>query len=297
MPTVTWNPEGVSAKSSSNTAEYLPASAASHNHGRHAMTSNTTIRRSRDGSILTLTLDDPSTRNALGDDTLDRLLAELEAARQDDSVRVVVLRSADPKVFSSGGNLRAFTDDRPVVEKYAGLDRFPRLYRALGGLGKPIVCAAEGDVLAGAFGLALGCDFIVAREGVRFGCPEINVGVFPFMISALIYRSVPRARANELMMTGELITAEEAQRMDIVNRVVPREGFEEELSRLTGRLATRSPLLMRMGKDALDATRDMPFDDALGYLRSQLALAFATEDIREGVAALKEKREPRWQGR
>ncbi|GAA1669057.1 enoyl-CoA hydratase [Citricoccus zhacaiensis] len=258
---------------------------------------DTTIRYDVRGAVATITLDDPSTRNALGDETLDQLLAALETARDDGAIRVVVLRSADPKVFSSGGNLKAFTDDRPVVDKYAGLDRFPRLYRLLGGLGKPVVCAAEGDVLAGSFGLALACDFIVAVDGVRFGCPEINVGVFPFMISALIYRSVPRARANELMMTGELITAAEAHRLDIVNRVVPREDFEDELSGLVDRLASRSPLLMRMGKDALDATRDMPLDSALDYLQSQLALAFATEDIREGVAALKDKREPRWTGR
>lgn len=258
---------------------------------------DTTIRYDVRDAVATITLDDPSTRNALGDETLDQLLAALETARDDGAIRVVVLRSADPKVFSSGGNLKAFTDDRPVVEKYAGLDRFPRLYRLLGGLGKPVVCAAEGDVLAGSFGLALACDFIVAVDGIRFGCPEINVGVFPFMISALIYRSVPRARANELMMTGELITAAEAHRLDIVNRVVPQEDFEDELSGLVDRLATRSPLLMRMGKDALDATRDMPLDSALDYLQSQLALAFATEDIREGVAALKDKREPRWAGR
>lgn len=258
---------------------------------------DTTIRYDVRDAVATITLDDPSTRNALGDETLDRLLTALEAARDDESVRVVVLRSADPKVFSSGGNLKAFTDDRPVVEKYAGLDRFPRLYRLLGGLGKPTICAAEGDVLAGSFGLALACDFIVAVDGIRFGCPEINVGVFPFMISALIYRSVPRARANELMMTGELITAAEAHRMDIVNRVVPRQDFEGELSGLVDRLASRSPLLMRMGKDALNATRDMPLDSALDYLQAQLALAFATDDIREGVAALKDKREPRWTGR
>jgi enoyl-CoA hydratase len=258
---------------------------------------DTAIRYDVRNAVATITLDDPSTRNALGDETLDQLLAALEAARDDAAVRVVVLRSADPKVFSSGGNLKAFTDDRPVIEKYAGLDRFPRLYRLLGSLGKPTVCAAEGDVLAGSFGLALACDLIVAVDGIRFGCPEINVGVFPFMISALIYRSVPRARANELMMTGELISAEEAHRMDIVNRVVPREDFEAELSRMVDRLATRSPLLMRLGKDALDATRDMPLDSALDYLQAQLALAFATEDIGEGVAALRQKREPRWTGR
>jgi len=247
--------------------------------------------------VARIVLDDPSTRNALSDELLDELISHLEQAKDDPAVRVVVLSSADERVFSSGGNLKAFADESPVLEKYAGLDRFPRLYQLLGGLGKPSLCAAGGDVLAGAFGLALACDLIVAREGVRFGCPEINVGVFPFMISALIYRSVPRAKANELMMTGELITAEEALGLHIVNKVVPAAEFDAEVSRLASRIASRSPLLMHMGKQALNASRDLPLPAALNYLQGMLALAFTTEDIREGVAAFREKRDPRWRGR
>jgi enoyl-CoA hydratase/carnithine racemase len=250
-----------------------------------------------DRGVATLALDDPATRNALGDALLDELLARLQQAREDASVRVVVLTSTDDRVFSSGGNLKAFSDDAPVITKYAGLDRFPRLFRLLGGLGKPSVCVANGDVLAGAFGLALACDLLVAREGVRFGCPEINVGVFPFMISALIYRSVPRAVANELMLTGELITAERALSLHVVNRLVPVDDLGDEVRRLTDRLASRSPLLMRLGKDALDATRDLPFDAALDHLQAQLALAFTTDDIVEGVTAFREKRDPVWRGR
>ncbi len=250
-----------------------------------------------DRGIASVVLDDPATRNALSDDLLDGLTASLERARDDTEVRVVVLRSADERVFSSGGNLKAFADDTPVLGKYAGLARFPRLYQLLGGFGKPTLCAAAGDVLAGAFGIALACDLIVAADGVRFGCPEINVGVFPFMISALIYRSVPRAKANELMMTGELISADEALALHIVNRVVPAADLDAEVRRLAGRLASRSPLLMRLGKEALTATRDLPLADALNYLQAQLALALTTDDIKEGVAAFREKREPRWRDR
>jgi enoyl-CoA hydratase/carnithine racemase len=247
--------------------------------------------------VATITLDDPATRNALTDQLLDELIGRLEQVRADDAVRVVVLASSNDRVFSSGGNLKAFADDTPTVQKYAGLDRFPRVYRLLGQLGRPSICAAGGDVLAGAFGLALACDLIVAREGVRFGCPEINVGVFPFMISALIYRSVPRSKANELMMTGQLISAAEAERLHVVNAVVPGDQFAAEVDRWAGLVASRSPLLMRMGKNALDATRDQPLDEALAYLQAQLALAFATEDVKEGVAAFLAKREPRWSGR
>ncbi|HEY2694762.1 MAG TPA: enoyl-CoA hydratase/isomerase family protein [Pseudonocardiaceae bacterium] len=247
--------------------------------------------------VARIVLDDPRTRNALTDALLDELIECLQRARDDDEVRVVVLTSADDRVFSSGGDLKAFASDRPVIDKYSGLDRFPRLYRLLGGLGKPSVCAANGDVLAGAFGLALACDLIVARDGVRFGCPEINVGVFPFMISALIYRSVPRAKANELMMTGELISAKEALDLHVVNRVVADDEFDGEVDRWARRIASRSPLLMRLGKDALDVTRDMALSEALNHLRGQLALAFTTEDIQEGVAAFREKRDPQWRRR
>lgn len=250
-----------------------------------------------DHGVATVTLDSPKTRNALSDALLDELIATLETVRDDESVRVVVLASSHERVFSAGGDLKAFASDAPTISKYAGLDRFPRLYSLLGGLGKPVVCAAGGDVLAGSFGLALACDLIIAKEGVRFGCPEINVGVFPFMISALIYRNLPRMRANELMMLGGSIDAEEAARMDIVNVVVPAEEFDATVRDWAHRLAAKSPLLMRLGKDAIDATRDMSLDEALSALRSQLAIAFTTEDIQEGVSAFLEKREPVWRMR
>ena len=240
-------------------------------------------------------LDAPETRNALSDALLDELLVALERAGADDAVRVVVIGSSHDRIFSAGGDLKAFAGDTPTIEKYAGLDRFPRLYATLGGLGKPVICAAGGDVLAGAFGLALACDLVIAKEGVRFGCPEINVGVFPFMISALIYRNVPRMRANQLMMLGEPIDAAEAARMDIVNLVVPPGEFDATVRDWAHRVAAKSPLLMRLGKDAIDATRDMSLPDALSALRSQLALAFTTDDIHEGVSAFREKRDPIWQ--
>lgn len=250
-----------------------------------------------DHGVAYVVLDSPQTRNALGDELLDELLAALERAGGDDAVRVVVLGSSHERIFSAGGDLKAFAGDTSTITKYAGLDRFPRLYATLGGLGKPVICAASGDVLAGAFGLALACDLVIAKEGVRFGCPEINVGVFPFMISALIYRNVPRMRANQLMMLGEPITAEEALRMDIVNAVVPAEEYDETVRRWAHRLAAKSPLLMQLGKNAINATRDASLPEALAALQAQLALAFTTEDIREGVAAFREKRSPVWKRR
>lgn len=253
------------------------------------------VRYDVDGEgVATLTLDDPQTRNALSDELLDELLAGLDAAKHDSSVWTVVLTSSHERIFSSGGNLKAFADDRSTIVKYTGLDRFPRIFKAIGSLGKPVLCAANGDVLAGAFGLALACDLIVAKDTVRFGCPEINVGAFPFMISALIYRNVGRMKANELMFLGDTITADEARELGVVNKVVPAEQFDETVDDWARRLSQKSPLLLQLGKDAIDATRDHALPDALDYLQAQLALAFTTDDLHEGVRAFRERRDPVW---
>lgn len=257
----------------------------------------TKVRYEVEDRVAFITLDHPEARNALSDELLDDLIAAFQAAKADDAVRVAVLTSSHDRVFSAGGDLKAFAGDAPTIEKYAGLDRFPRLYTLIGGLGKPVLCAANGDVLAGAFGLALACDLIIAKESVRFGCPEINVGVFPFMISALIYRNVGRLKANELMMLGDSITAAEALELGMVNRVVPEAHFDDLVRDWARRLADKSPLLMRLGKDAINATRDLSLPEALSALQARLALAFTTEDIVEGVAAFREKRAPEWKMR
>jgi enoyl-CoA hydratase/carnithine racemase len=250
-----------------------------------------------DSGVATIALDQPDTRNALSDQLLGELIAALETARDDRTVRCVVLTSTHDRVFSAGANLAGFADDVPLVHKHFATERFPRLFRLLGELGKPTICAANGHVLAGALGIALACDLIIAKEGARFGTPEINVGLFPFMIMALIYRHVPRKRCNELMLLGEQIEATEAARIGVVNRVVAPEEFEATVRDWAEKLARKSPVMMKLGKDAMFRQQDMAFAEALEFLRSQLTIAFSTEDIQEGVRAFFEKREPTWRGR
>jgi len=245
--------------------------------------------------VATVSLNDPSTRNALSVAMVAELIAALERAREDDEVRCVVLTSTHETVFSSGGDLSGF--DVGLVAKHVANEQFVYLLRLLGELGKPSICAANGHVLAGALGLALACDLILAAEDVRFGTPEIKVGLFPFMIMALIYRNVPRKSVAELMLFGEQIPASEAHRLGFVNRVIARDQFAATVSEWAEKLSRRSPVLMKLGKDAMFRQQDMPFVDAIEYLRSQLTVALSTEDLQEGVSAFFEKREPAWQGR
>ena len=261
------------------------------------MASEKVLYEVADGGVATITLNDPDTRNALSPELLDGLIDAFGRARGDDGVRCVVLASSHEKTFSSGANLGGFAGDDSLVHKHFGSERFVGLFKLIGELGKPTLCAARGHVLAGALGVALACDLIVASERASFGTPEINIGAFPFMIMALIYRNIPRKKANELLLLGERWSAQEALAAGLVNRVVPDDEFEEAVAGWAGKLASASPLIMRLGKEAMRRQLDMPLDDALDYLRAQLSLALSTEDIVEGVTAFFEKREPVWSGR
>ena len=256
-----------------------------------------TLQYTVSAGVATIAMDEPDSRNALSDALLNDLIAAFTAARDDDAVRCAVLASTHPKTFSSGGNLSGFAADQPLVLKHWATTKFGELFALIGGLGKPSLCAVDGHCLAGALGLALACDLIVASEKATFGTPEINVGVFPFMIMALIYRNVGRKKTNELLLLGERIDAREAERIGIVNRVVAPEEFDAAVAEWAGSLAKKSPVLMKLGKDAMFRQMDMPFAEALEYLHHNLTLAFSTEDIQEGVKAFFEKREPDWKGR
>ena len=250
-----------------------------------------------DAHVARITLNQPDTRNALSAEMLRDVLDAVTAAQDDDDVRVIVVTSSHDRVFSSGANLSGFAGDVPLIHKHFGSEQILELFRRLASSPKPTICAANGHVLAGALGIALACDLIVAKEGAEFGTPEINVGAWPFMVMALLYRNVSRKAANELVLFGDRISAERAREIGIVNRVVPADEFDAAVEEWAQKLASKSPLIMRLGKGATFTQMDMPFMEGLRFLHSQLSLALSTEDIVEGVTAFFEKREPEWKGR
>lgn len=247
--------------------------------------------------VATITLDDPEKRNMLSRAMLAELVGAFERARDSDEVRAVVLTGRGEKVFCAGADLGGFSGDATLIEKHRASDLFLELFRLIPRLGKPSLCAVNGHVLAGGLGLAISCDLVIAKQGASFATPEINVGAFPYMIMALIYRNVPRKKVNEMVLLGERMSAAEAVEFGLANRVVPAEEFDSAVADWAGRLASKSPLLMRIGHDAMHRQADMATDDALEHLRSQLTLTFSTEDLAEGVSAFFEKRDPEWRGR
>ncbi len=249
------------------------------------------------GGVATVTLNRPEQRNALSGQMLGELVDAMKRVRDDDGRQAVVLTGAGEKVFCAGADLGGFAADVPLVEKHFSSDLFLEFFRLMPRLGKPSLCAANGHVLAGGMGLALSCDLVIAREGITFGTPEINIGAFPYMIMAIIYRNVPRKKVNEMMLLGERISAEQAVDYGLANKVVAADEFQAAVDEWAAKLASKSPVLMRLGHDAMYRQQDMSLDDGLEFLRSQLSLTFSTEDIQEGVKAFFEKREPEWKGR
>ncbi len=247
--------------------------------------------------VATVTLNRPEQRNALSNQMLGELVDAMGRVRDDEGIRAVVLTGSGERVFCAGADLGGFAADAPLVDKHFASDRFLEFFRLMPRLGKPSLCAANGHVLAGGMGLALSCDLVIAKEGITFGTPEINIGAFPYMIMAIIYRNVPRKKVNEMMLLGERISADQAVEYGLANKVVPAAEFDAAVAEWASRLASKSPVLMRLGHDAMYRQGDMALDDALEFLRSQLSLTFTTEDIQEGVKAFFEKRDPEWRGR
>lgn len=252
----------------------------------------------RDEDVLTLTIDRPDARNALNAEVLQGLVDGLHEADRDPDVRVVVLTGAGDRVFCAGADLAsgmAGGDD--AVAQHEGRGLLRDLLAATEALGKPLVGRLNGHALAGGLGVALACDLLVAADDVQLGTPEVRVGLWPYMISSLIVEHLGPKRALELMMTGERISATQAQTWGLVNRVCPRADLDDTVAELVETLRLAGPVAMRLGRRSYHEARQMTPHAAIAYLHGMLDLTVQTEDVREGVTAFFEKRPPSWKGR
>jgi enoyl-CoA hydratase/carnithine racemase len=254
------------------------------------------VRYEVDGGAARVTIDRPERRNAMSFTVMNGLREAMARAKADDAVRVVVLTGAGDKAFCAGADLGGIADTGAAAS-HDGRGLLADLFREMWGLGKPTIARVRGYALAGGFGLALACDFVIAADDATFGTPEIDVGLWPYMITVPLLRSMPPRKVLELMATGRRVDAAEAERIGFVTRVVPVDELDAAVDELATTLASKSPLVMRWGRDSFYRVLDMAPDDALAYLQSMLTVTSASDDTAEGVAAFREKRKPEWRGR
>jgi len=252
----------------------------------------------RSGRVATVTLNRAEQRNPLSSGMLRDLGAALGWCREEPDVRVVVLTGAGDRAFCAGADLGSFDAEVPELQRHHDRHRFVDLFLQMQDLGKPIVGRVNGHALAGGFGLACACDLLLAVESASFGTPEINVGVWPAMIQAVLARNLPRKVLLEMALLGDRWSARRLHEVGLVNRVAPTLAELDALVEdVAGRLAKKSPAILRVGRDSFYRQQDMEFRAALEYLQAQLTLVTLSEDAKEGVAAFFEKREPEFRGR
>lgn len=249
--------------------------------------------------VARLILNRPQQRNALSSALVQAIRDRLVAAKDDPAVRAIVLTGAGARAFCAGGDLAdgmaGAKGGLPAQLADKGL--FADLVLEITRLGKPIVARLNGDAYGGGVGLFLACDLVVAADDVRVGLPEIKVGLWPMMVTALLVRHVGWKVASELMMLGETLPAAAARDLRLINRVVPRDDLDATVDQIAHTLANRSPAVLKLGRDALYQTMDMPFDAALYSLRDRLVLNSLFDDATEGVTAFMQKRPPEWKAR
>lgn len=246
--------------------------------------------------VATVTLNRPEQRNPLSATMLRDLTAAFRWCGEEETVRVVVLTGAG-RVFCAGADLNSFDGGMTDLERYRSRDLFVDLFVVMAGLGKPIVGRINGHALAGGLGLACSCDILVSIDTATFGTPEINVGIWPMMIQAILSRNIPRKVLLEMEMLGDRWTATQLQAVGVVNRVVTHDQLDPTVHEIAQRLAKKSPVALRLGRESFYRQQDMEFAAALRYLHSQFTLVTQTEDSREGITAFFEKREPDFKGR
>lgn len=254
------------------------------------------LRYETQGPRAVLTIDDPERRNPMSLETMAAMVDGVRRAAADEAVRVVIITGAGSKVFSAGGDLSGRFVDAPLAD-HDQRGELAELFRTMRRCGKPIIARVNGHAIAGGFGVAAACDIVIAVETATFGTPELQIGLWPMMISAVLQRLIPQRIALDLMLTGRRLTAPEAQQAGIVSRVVPADDLDRAVDETVEQLLAVSPAVLAMGKHAFYAVEDMPLDAALDHLHTGLTAVAMTEDAAEGVAAFVDKRDAEWRGR
>ena len=244
----------------------------------------------KDGTAF-LTINREERRNAISQEMIKAFADFLDRADRDKDVRVVCVTGAGEKAFCAGADL-AVTLTGEGEDRLTGPKNYARLLKNMARFGKPLVARVNGPCLAGGIGLMLSCDIIIARNDIFFRTPEVNVGIFPMMVGALLYRNVGRKKAVDMVLTGRKIPATEAESMGLITRAVQPERLDDEVGETLKLLASKSPIGMRIGKEAFHAMSDMPFEEAVDYLCEALGRAISTEDAMEGMTAFMQKRKP-----
>ena len=246
-----------------------------------------------ENNIAHLTINRENRRNAITLETINLFLQYLDSAETNSSVRVILITGAGDKAFCAGADLGG-TGNGGIQE---GFDSYAQLLKRLAAYPKPVVARVNGACMAGGLGFMLACDFVIARNDVKFGTPEVNVGLWPMMIGALIFRNTLRKKAMEMVLLGERLTADQAEQMGLITRAVAPDRLDDETHRVLQQLAEKSPIGMKIGKEAFYAMADMPFEKAVDYLSGKIAEVASTEDAREGITAFIEKRKPMFKGK
>lgn len=247
-------------------------------------------------AVATVTIDDPERRNPLSIATMADLTDAVRAAESDDEVRVVVLTGAGDRAFSAGGDLSGGFVDSPLPD-HQSRGILADLFRAMRSNPKPIVGRINGLALGGGFGVAAACDITIAAEHARFGTPEINLGLWPMMISTVLLPLAPRKQLLEMMLVGRIIDAAQALELGIVTSVVPSAELDAAVDDIVATLVAKSAAALALGKSSFYAMEGMDIDTALDYLHIGLTAVSFTEDAEEGVKAFLEKRPAEWKGR